>query len=140
MAAAVITFFVPGLRFFHEGQLEGRKARVSMHLGRRPVESSRTRRSRPSTTACCPRCDAPRCTRGSGGARGPRPAWAGKRDAEQFIAGLWESGDRRLLTVVNYGDTQAQCYLPLDVPALRGRKVILTDQLGDARYEREGEP
>ena len=37
-AAAVITFFVPGLRFFHEGQLEGRRVHVSMHLGRRPPE------------------------------------------------------------------------------------------------------
>src|SRR5207249_4534753 len=32
-AAAAITFLVPGLRFIHEGQLEGRTRRVSMHLG-----------------------------------------------------------------------------------------------------------
>ena len=37
-AAAVITYFTPGLRFFHEGQLEGRRVKVSMHLGRRPEE------------------------------------------------------------------------------------------------------
>ena len=37
-AAAVITFLTPGLRFFHEGQLEGRRVKVSMHLGRRPEE------------------------------------------------------------------------------------------------------
>ena len=37
-AAAVVTFFVPGLRFFHEGEFEGRRVHVSMHLGRRPVE------------------------------------------------------------------------------------------------------
>ncbi len=37
-AAGVITFFTPGLRFFHEGQLEGRRIKVSMHLGRRPEE------------------------------------------------------------------------------------------------------
>ena len=29
---------LPGLRFFHEGQLEGRRVKVSMHLGRRPEE------------------------------------------------------------------------------------------------------
>ena len=39
-AAAVVTFFAPGLRFFHEGQLEGRQVKVSMHLGRRPREPS----------------------------------------------------------------------------------------------------
>src|SRR5215831_3895566 len=38
-AAAVVTFLTPGLRFFHEGQLEGRRVHFSMHLGWRPVEA-----------------------------------------------------------------------------------------------------
>ncbi len=38
-AAAVITYFIPGLRFFHQGQLEGRKKRISPHLVRAPEES-----------------------------------------------------------------------------------------------------
>src|SRR5262249_49661686 len=37
-AAGVITLLAPGLRFVYEGQLEGRKVQVSMHLDRRPVE------------------------------------------------------------------------------------------------------
>ena len=37
-AAAVITFLSPGLRFFHQGQFEGRKKRISPHLGRGPNE------------------------------------------------------------------------------------------------------
>ena len=37
-AAAVITFLSPGLRFFHQGQFEGRKKRISPHLGRGPDE------------------------------------------------------------------------------------------------------
>jgi glycosidase len=37
-AAAAITYLTPGLRFFHEGQFEGRCVRVSMHLRRRPEE------------------------------------------------------------------------------------------------------
>jgi len=40
-AAAVITFLTPGLRFFHQGQREGRKVRISMHLGRGPEELRR---------------------------------------------------------------------------------------------------
>ena len=38
-AAAVITYFTPGLRFFHQGQFEGRKKRISPHLVRAPEES-----------------------------------------------------------------------------------------------------
>src|SRR6185295_8307933 len=37
-AAAVITFLTPGLRFFHQGQFEGRKKRISPHLVRAPEE------------------------------------------------------------------------------------------------------
>ena len=32
-AAAVITVLAPGLRFFHQGEFEGRKKRISPHLG-----------------------------------------------------------------------------------------------------------
>jgi glycosidase len=38
-AAAVISYSVPGLRFFHQGQFEGRKKRISPHLVRAPEES-----------------------------------------------------------------------------------------------------
>ena len=37
-AAAVITYLSPGLRFFHQGQFEGRKKRISPHLVRAPLE------------------------------------------------------------------------------------------------------
>ena len=36
-AAAVLTFLSPGLRFFHQGQFEGRLKRISPHLGRGPA-------------------------------------------------------------------------------------------------------
>ena len=38
-AAAVITFLSPGLRFFHQGQFEGRTKRISPHLVRAPAEA-----------------------------------------------------------------------------------------------------
>jgi glycosidase len=38
-AAAVITFLSPGLRFFHQGQFEGRTKRISPHLVRAPIEA-----------------------------------------------------------------------------------------------------
>ena len=37
-AAAIITYLSPGLRFFHRGQFEGRKRRISPHLVRAPSE------------------------------------------------------------------------------------------------------
>lgn len=33
LAAAVVTYLAPGLRFFHDGQFEGRRQHHSMHVG-----------------------------------------------------------------------------------------------------------
>ena len=38
MVAAVLTFFLPGLKFFHQGQLEGARIRIPPHLCRGPHE------------------------------------------------------------------------------------------------------
>src|SRR5262249_8913148 len=37
-AAAIITYLSPGLRFFHDGQFDGRMKRISPHLVRAPLE------------------------------------------------------------------------------------------------------
>ncbi len=137
-AAAVITFFVPGMRFFHEGQLDGRKVHVSMHLGRRPAEPAvpglrafydrllaitRRREAREGNWRLCD------C----------RPAWQGNPTHEQFIVATWEHGAQRLIAVSNFGPSQGQCYVTLGLAGLRGKRFILVDLLGDARYERDGD-
>ena len=38
-AAATVTYFAPGLRFFHQGQLTGARVHVPVHLCRGPVEA-----------------------------------------------------------------------------------------------------
>ncbi len=41
-AAAIITYLTPCLRFFHQGQFEGRRKRISPHLVRAPLEPTDT--------------------------------------------------------------------------------------------------
>lgn len=38
-AAAIITYTLPGMRFFHHGQWEGKRIRLPVQLGREPIES-----------------------------------------------------------------------------------------------------
>jgi hypothetical protein len=38
LAAAIITYFTPGMKFFHQGQLDGYKVRIPVHLNRGPEE------------------------------------------------------------------------------------------------------
>jgi hypothetical protein len=137
-AAAVITFFVPGLRFIYEGQLEGRKTHVPMHVGRRPQEPVNTA-LQTFYRRLLQALQRPEAHEGQWRLWTCRPAWEGNGTWDQFIVFSGEQGNRRLLGAVNYGPAQGQCYVTLGLPGLAGSKFTLLDLLGDARYEREGD-
>jgi glycosidase len=136
-AAAIVTYLSPGLRFFHQGQLEGRRKRVSPHLVRQPVEPTDegVKRFYDQLLAVV-RKTAVRdgdwrlleCT----------PAWQGNWTWELFLAFGWQRDEERLLAVVNYGGNQAQCYVQLPFADLAGRAVGLNDLTSGVRYERAG--
>jgi hypothetical protein len=137
-AAAVVALTGRGLRFVHEGQLEGRRVRVSMHLGRRPVEPV----DAGLQTFYLRLLEAlrrPELHEGEWRLARVREAWPGNPTHQQLIVSSWQSGDRRLLVAVNYGPTQAQGYVGAEMSGLRGRAFTLLDCLGDARYTRSGD-
>ena len=106
-AAAVITFLSPGLRFFHQGEFEGKTKRISPHLVRGPDEgvngelkqfyekllgalrSSVVRNGQWQLLKCA-------------------PAWDGNRSSDAFICFSWHNASgERLLVCVNYSGTRA---------------------------------
>jgi hypothetical protein len=126
------------MRFFHEGQFEGRRLHVSMHLARRPVEEpDQSLLSFYERLLACLR--RPEGHFGQWRLHHCRPAWDGNDTWDHFIVCSWQSDDRRLLVVVNYAPTRSQCYAPLEMPALAGRRVALVDLMSDARYDRSGD-
>jgi hypothetical protein len=138
-AAAVITYLVPGMRFFHEGQLEGRRVRVPMQVSRRPEEPVDSSLLEFYTRLL--RCvKMPELREGRWQLLPCRPAWDGNSSASQFVAFAW-IGDtgRHLAACVNYGPRQGQCYVDLEMPELRGRQWRLEDLLGSMRYDRAGD-
>lgn len=138
-AAAVITFLSPGLRFFHEGQFEGRQKRISPHLVRGPVE---------------PRSDAlvsfydrllkalrnPLLHQGQWQLLDCSSAWEGNASVENFICFNWHAAERenRVLVAVNYSSVWSQCYVQLPSDAISEGEWQLKDEIGDAVYERDG--
>jgi hypothetical protein len=137
-AAATITLLARGLRFIHEGQIEGRKVHVSMHLGRRPVEpvDEDLRAFYWRLLECMKR---PETLDGDWRLETCRQAWAGNPTHEQLVVGSWQLGERRLLTVVNYGPSQAQGYVTLGMSGLAGKNFVLADLLSEAEYRRAGD-
>ncbi|MHB1425030.1 MAG: alpha-amylase family glycosyl hydrolase [Gemmataceae bacterium] len=137
--AALLTFLTPGLRFFHEGQLQGRRSHASIHLARRRAEPvdpmvetfyerlldclrrEQVRQGRWTLPVC-------------------RPAWQGNTTVDQFLAFSWEPGSGpRLLATINFGPMRGQCYVELPFPDLHGKRVLLRDLLSTAQYERGGD-
>lgn len=135
-AAAVITYLSAGLRFFHQGQLVGRRKRISPHLVRAPAEpvDERVRRFYEELLAAVRRI-----TDGEWRLLDCAPAWDGNWTWDCFIAWCWQdTRGRRTLIVVNYAANQSQCYVRLPWPDLAGRTVQLRDLLGPASYDRDG--
>jgi glycosidase len=137
-AAAAVTYLSPGLRFFHQGQLEGRTKRISPHLIRAPREAAdeTLQRFYRDLLAVLRR---PSLLAGAWRLLDAVPAWDGNWTWECTIAWCWQGiNGERTLVVVNYAGNQSQCTVTLPWPDLAGRGVRLDDLLGSASYDRDG--
>lgn len=138
-AAAVISFLSPGLRFFHQGQFEGRKVRISPHLGRAPSEpvddsllafydgllkilrESAVRDGQWQLLECA-------------------PGWDGDWTHDCFLVYAWQGpAGERFVVAVNYAGNQSQCHVRLPFADLAGKMWRLQDQLSSARYDWNGD-
>jgi hypothetical protein len=138
-AAAVLTYLSPGLRFFHQGQLEGFRKRISPHLGRGPDEPVNREVSEfyERLLAVLRR---PEAREGEWRLLECAEAWAGNGSWDRFVAFAWQGADGgRLLVAVNDGPHPSQCYVRLPFPDLAGRSWRLQDTLGNVAYERDGD-
>ena len=157
-AAAIITFLSPGLRFFHQGQFEGRRKRISPHLVRGPAE--------PTDVAILKFYERLLAVLRQPAVHGAWrllecvSAWEGNWTWDGFLAFAWQGPDRdgkdgeavedvepgeagdggkRLLVAVNYSGSQAQCYVRLPFADLSGRAVRFADLMSPATYDRRGD-
>jgi glycosidase len=137
-AAAVVTFFTPGLRFFHQGQREGKKVRIPVHLGRGPEEGRDDGLASFYADLLAALKD-PAFRLGSWQLLECRPAWEGNPTHDDVLAFAWSGpGDLRRLVAVNYSGHASQCYVGLPWGGLAGQAVRLRDRLGPAVYDRDG--
>jgi hypothetical protein len=138
-AAAVITFLSPGMRFFHQGQLQGRTKRISPHLGRAPDEPINQELAKFYDRLLIV-LRRPAVRQGEWQLLECVPAWDGNWTWDCFLAFAWQAaGEDRILVAVNYAGNQSQCYVRLPFPDLGNGRWQLTDLMGDATYDRGGD-
>jgi glycosidase len=137
-AAAIVTYFAPGLRFFHQGQLEGAQVRVPVHLRRAPIEARNAGIvAFYDSLLAALRTDA--FGDGAWSLIAPQSAWDGNPTWQDFICYAWHTTAKgRFVVVVNYSDHQGQCRLRLPFDDLAGRQFQLTDVMGSEVYWRDG--
>lgn len=120
--AAALTFLSPGLRFFHEGQAQGRLKRISPHLVRAPDEAEN-----PGTQALYAKLLTllrdPIFKVGGWERLEVSRAWDDNWSSDCLIAWTWRMADRVVLCIVNLADHEAQgkIHLPTVLRPLANR-------------------
>ena len=138
-AAAIISFLSPGLRFFHQGQFEGRKKRISPHLVRgrqEPIDEKLVQ----FYDCLLEVLRRPVLRDGQWQLLECTPEWEGNWTHDRFVVFAWRGPKGESLVVaVNYAPHQSQCHVRLPFADLAGKKWQLKDQLRSASYEWSGD-
>ncbi|SDD53489.1 alpha-amylase family glycosyl hydrolase [Auraticoccus monumenti] len=140
-AAAVVTFLGTGLRFLHEGQLEGRRVKAPLHLRRRPVEEPD-----PAVRDLYERLLAvladPVLRTGHWQLLDTAPAWPGNPTSDAYVVTGWSTAPGlplRWLVAVNLSAEQAQTRVVLRGLLPDAGTLRLTDRLHPGTvYDRDG--
>ncbi|HTN42697.1 MAG TPA: alpha-amylase, partial [Nitrospiria bacterium] len=136
-AAAVAILTLTGAKLLHEGQLEGRKARLPVFLGRRPAEpvdhdlAVFYGRLLKETNHDVFRNGEWRLCERSG--------WPDNQSCLNLLAWSWFKDDDRFLIVVNFSDRASQALVRAPWDELRGKKWRLNDLLSGETYDRSGD-
>jgi Alpha amylase, catalytic domain len=138
-AAAILTYFSPGLRFYHQGQLLGWQKKTSVHLCRGPKQPT-NRSLQEFYRQILKVLRLSMFRNGDWQLLECKPTWDGNWTWDCFIAFAWQGQDgKRAIITVNYAPNQSQCYVVLPWSDLSDRMYQLQDLIGTESYDRRGE-
>ncbi len=138
-SAAVIHGTTPGMRLFHDGQLEGKTVRVPVQLGRGPQERG-NREIADFYRRLLAIVGDPLLKEGEGTVLEISSAWEGDSGYRSLLAFGYRHGPRRAIVAVNHGTSTASGYVHFPPGFLPGGTgCLLADKLAstDSLYERE---
>lgn len=136
-AAAVVISTIQGLRFFHEGQFEGRKIKLPLQLGREPVESEIPHLNEfYEKLLKITSLDVIR--KGEWSLQEAIASWPTNETFKNLLTWKWELGDEKILVVINYSNVSSACRIVLDFEGYP-EEFVITDLLNDVNYHQNGE-
>ena len=126
-AAAVTVMTLPGAKLIYEGELEGRRVKLPVQLGRRPDEPVDTdlldfyrRLLKIEVSGEWRLCD--------------HSGWPDNASYRNIVAWCWQDNTRRTLIAVNLSSSPAQARVKLPWNDLAGQSWRLTDEFSGAVY------
>lgn len=131
-AAAVALMTLSGAKLLHEGQMEGYRKHLSVHLGRRPVEPIDEElrifcrkllnlvteiELRRGTWKLC-----------------EEEGWPDNQSFRNIVSWCWESAGRRYLIAINLSDWNSQARIRTPWSDIRGQTLCFDDLLSSESY------
>ncbi len=136
LAAAVVLATFPGLRFFHDGQFEGRRIHLPVQLVRESEEPPD-----PEIMSFYDRllavCNAPAFHDGEWALMEVSQASKGNESYHNLLAWRWHYAEQFKIVVVNYSLNQAEGRLKLTPPLENTDSVVFRDELTDTTYTQD---
>ncbi len=134
LAAATVISTIQGMKFYFDGQFEGKKNKLAIQLGREPDEKicSGIVEYYDKLLAIT---KAEIFQKGEWNMMQPISIGYNNTSYENFFAWQWIFENERRIIVINYSYSTSQCRLKLDIKHDKN-KIILVDLLTDEIYER----
>ncbi len=127
-AALVIAMTIPGMRFVHDGQIEGRWIRTAIHLGKRIGETPD-----PASLALhhtlFELLKLPALREG---------AFRLLHSSGSVVAYRWEHAAGSVVIAVNYSAVEAHDQIVIELHGIDGREIVLRDWMTGIEYVRDG--
>lgn len=132
-AAAVVCGTLPGMRFYHDGQFEGKTIKLPVQLGREPFEEVNAGifefyEQLLSITG------KDVCKYGKWELLDVIPAGSNDQTHQNLLSWIWYNDDEYMLIVINYNGEDAYCRLRIDLETNK-EELELTDLMEDKSYK-----
>lgn len=136
-AASIIISTIEGMRFFYDGQFEGKRIKLPVQLGTEPHEH-------PNSEMIEFYCRLFQVTAidifktGTWSLLETSTSWEGNTTFKNMIAYQWILDDRKRIVIVNYSEVVSTCRLKFDLSGYPG-EFEMEDLLNNQKYIRSAE-
>lgn len=137
IAASIIYTTVKGMKFFNDGQFEGKKIKLPVQLGRMPIEKP-CEQIVIHYKSLMQIISADIFKNGEWNLLEPLSSWEGNYTFENILAWHWNYKNENRLVVINYSDKISTCRIKLDLTGYNS-EFELIDLLNQKTYVRSSE-